>query len=232
MAGAAVVLLSGGLDSATALAIAKADGKTCHALSIAYGQRHIAEVAAARRVARHIGVAEHKALEIDLADIGRCALTDKTLPVPTGPQEGIPPTYVPARNTIFLSLALAWAETLRCDAVYIGINAIDYSGYPDCRPRFIRAFQDLADLATQAGAEGRGCRIVAPLLLLGKADIIRQGAQLGVDYSLTVSCYQADSEGRACGQCDACCLRKQGFAQAGIPDPTVYLNDAGNTPDS
>lgn len=224
MAADAVVLLSGGLDSATTLAIARAAGKTCHALSIAYGQRHIAELAAAHRVARHAGVAEHKILDFNLADISRCALTDKTAPVPIGSQEGIPPTYVPARNTIFLSLALAWAETLACDTIYIGVNAVDYSGYPDCRPRFIQAFQGLADLATQAGVEGRGCRIAAPLLSLSKADIIRKGVRLGVDYSLTVSCYQADKEGRACGQCDSCTFRKQGFAEAGVADPTRYLD--------
>ena len=219
----AVVLLSGGLDSATTLALAKAAGNDCHALSFCYGQRHRAEIAAARRVAGQIGVSQHRIFDLDLAAVARSALTDEAAAVPTTAQDGIPPTYVPARNTVFLSLALAWAETLGCNAIYIGVNAVDYSGYPDCRPEFVRAFQRVADLATRAGVEGRGCRIVTPLIALSKAEIIRRGAALGVDYSLTVSCYQADADGLACGQCDSCRLRKQGFHAAGTADPTRYV---------
>ena len=218
----AVVLLSGGLDSAVTLAVAKADGNVCHALSVAYGQRHISEIVAARRVAQHIGVADHKVLDLDLTGISRSALTDEALSIPTERQDGIPPTYVPARNTILLSLALAWAETLDCDAIYIGVNAVDYSGYPDCRPEFIQSFQNLATLATRTGVEGHHCRILSPLISLSKAEIILKGSRLGVDYSLTVSCYQADEQGRACGRCDSCSFRRQGFIEAGVSDTTRY----------
>jgi len=219
----AVVLLSGGLDSATTLAIAREQGYACHALSLDYGQRHNAELAAARRIAASAGVREHKVIHLGLDAVGGSALTDASIAVPDRPGTGIPVTYVPARNTIFLSLALGWAEVLGALDLFIGVNAVDYSGYPDCRPEFIEAFERLANLATRAGVEdGRRLRIRAPLVALRKADIIRRGVDLGVDYSLTVSCYQADDEGRACGRCDSCRLRAQGFAYAGVPDPTRY----------
>lgn len=218
----AVVLLSGGLDSATALAIARDQGFTCHALSFDYGQRHDAELAAARRVAEHLGVVEHRVMRLDLGSIGGSALTDPAIAVPEAPTEGIPVTYVPARNTVFLSLALGWAEVLGARDIFLGVNAVDYSGYPDCRPAFIEAFERLANLATRAGVEGDYFHIHAPLIEMTKAEIIRTGTRLGVDYGLTVSCYQADENGRACGRCDACRLRAQGFAAAGVPDPTPY----------
>ncbi len=218
----AVVLLSGGLDSATALAVARQQGYACHALSFDYGQRHQAELAAARRVAGHLGVEEHRVLRLGLDQIGGSALTDSSISVPETPQEGIPVTYVPARNTVFLALALGWAEVLGARDLFVGVNAVDYSGYPDCRPAFIEAFEKLANLATKAGVEGDRFHIHAPLIEMSKAEIIRVGTRLGVDYSLTVSCYQADEKGRACGRCDSCRLRAQGFADAGLPDPTRY----------
>ena len=222
MSGKAVVLLSGGLDSATALAVARAQGYACHALSFDYGQRHEAELEAARRVAAQLGVEEHRILRLGLDQIGGSALTDPGIAVPETPQQGIPVTYVPARNTIFLSLALGWAEVLGARDLFIGVNAVDYSGYPDCRPEYIAAFQKLANLATKAGVEGDEFRIHAPLIEMSKAEIIATGTRLGVDYSLTVSCYQADAQGRACGRCDSCRLRAEGFAAAGVPDPTRY----------
>ncbi|MBI5430401.1 MAG: 7-cyano-7-deazaguanine synthase QueC [Nitrosomonadales bacterium] len=218
----AVVLLSGGLDSATVLAMAHAQGYTCYALSVDYGQRHHAELAAAQRVARALGAREHRVVTIDLTGFGGSALTDNRIAVPQQPTEGIPLTYVPARNTIMLSLALAWAEVLQAQAIFIGVNAVDYSGYPDCRPSYIDAFEHMANLATKAAVEGRPLHLHAPLLHLSKAEIIRQGSALGVDYALTVSCYQADEEGRACGVCDSCRLRRAGFEAAGIADPTAY----------
>jgi len=219
----AVVLLSGGLDSATCLAIARAEGYDCHALSFAYGQRHEAELAAARRVAAALGAAQHRVMTIDLAAFGGSALTDASIAVPEAPTPGIPVTYVPARNTIFLSMALAWSEVLGARDIYIGVNAVDYSGYPDCRPAFVEAFERMANLATRAGVEEAArLRIRAPLIELSKAGIIRRGLDLGVDYSLTVSCYQADAQGRACGRCDSCRLRREGFVAAGVPDPTPY----------
>ncbi len=218
----AVVLLSGGLDSATVLAMARDRGYACYALSLDYGQRHHAELAAARRVARQLGAVEHKTIPLDLTAIGGSALTDARIAVPEQPGEGIPVTYVPARNTIFLSLALAWAEVLGAWDLFIGVNAVDYSGYPDCRPEYIQAFQRLCQLATRAGVEGGEFRVQAPLLEMGKADIIRTGISLGVDYALSVSCYAADSAGAACGVCDSCRLRRQGFSDAGIADPTRY----------
>jgi 7-cyano-7-deazaguanine synthase len=218
----AVVLLSGGLDSATVLALAQEQGLQCHALSVHYGQRHSAELAAAARVAGALGAIEHRVMGVDLAGIGGSSLTDISMSVPTAPTVGIPSTYVPARNTLMLSLALGWAEVLEATHVFIGVNAVDYSGYPDCRPEFIAAFQRLAMLATKAGVEGHAIRIEAPLISLSKAEIIREGTRLGVDYSLTVSCYQADEAGRACGRCDSCRLRAEGFAAAGVPDPTHY----------
>jgi 7-cyano-7-deazaguanine synthase len=219
----AVVLLSGGLDSATCLAIAQAEGFRCHALSIAYGQRHATELAAAERVARSLGAAEHRVMPIDLAAFGGSALTDPAIAVPESASSGIPLTYVPARNTVFLSLALAWTEVLGARDIFIGVNAVDYSGYPDCRPEFITAYERMASLATRAAVEGgRAVRIRAPLLNLTKAEIIRRGQALGVDYAQTVSCYQADGEGRACGRCDSCRLRREGFAAAGVADPTRY----------
>lgn len=218
----AVVLLSGGLDSATVLAMARADGYACHALSVRYGQRHDAELDAAARVASRLGAASHRIVGIDLGGIGGSALTDARIPVPESPSEGIPPTYVPARNTIFLALGMGVAEVAGAEDLFIGVNAIDYSGYPDCRPEFIDAFRRLASLATRAAVEGRPLRVHAPLIDLTKAEIIRRGLALGVDYGLTVSCYQADAEGAACGRCDACRLRRDGFAAAGAPDPTRY----------
>ena len=218
----AVVLLSGGLDSATALAIARERGFACHALSVDYGQRHAAELEAARRVARSGGAREHRIMRVDLAGIGGSALTDPSIAVPEQPTQGIPVTYVPARNTIMLALALGWAEVLGAPEIFIGVNVLDSSGYPDCRPEFIAAFGELARLATRAGVEGRACRIEAPLIGWTKAQIIREGTRLGVDYGATVSCYQADGAGRACGRCDACRLRHAGFESAGLPDPTRY----------
>jgi 7-cyano-7-deazaguanine synthase len=218
----AVVLLSGGLDSATCLAIARDQGFDCFAMSFDYGQRHESELRAARNVAEAMGAAAFKVIHINMGDIGGSALTDHSIAVPETPTEGIPVTYVPARNTVFLSLALGWAEVLDADAIFIGVNAVDYSGYPDCRPAFISAFESLANLATKRGVEGRPIRIQAPLLRLTKGQIIEMGTRLGVDYSLTVSCYQADSEGRACGRCDSCRLRRAGFEQAGLQDPTRY----------
>jgi 7-cyano-7-deazaguanine synthase len=218
----AIVLVSGGLDSATALAVAKRDGCACHALSFDYGQRHRAELEAAAHVVQQIGAVEHRIMRIDLAGIGGSALTDSTIAVPETPGAGIPVTYVPARNTLFLALALGWAEVLEARDIYIGVNAVDYSGYPDCRPEFLRAFEALANVATKAGVEGAKVHIRAPLVDLSKAEIIRLGASLGVDYSLTVSCYQADAQGRACGLCDSCRLRRAGFEKAGVRDPTRY----------
>ena len=218
----AVVLLSGGLDSATALAIARARGLECYALSIAYGQRHEAELTAASRVAEALGAREHRVMQVDLAGIGGSALTDRSIAVPETPTEGIPVTYVPARNTIMLSLALGWAEVLGAEHIFIGVNSLDYSGYPDCRPEYVEAFAHLARLATKAGVEGRLCRIEAPLIAWTKERIIREGTALGVDYGMTVSCYQADAGGRACGRCDSCRLRRAGFEAAGIADPTRY----------
>lgn len=219
----AVVLLSGGLDSATALAMAREQGFACHALSLDYGQRHASELAAARRVAAAQGVAEHKIIALDLTQIGGSALTDSSIPVPEAPSQGIPVTYVPARNTVFLALALGWAEVLGAQDLFIGVTAVDYSGYPDCRPEYIAAFERLANLATRAGVEGRPFRVHAPLIDLGKAEIIRVGLKLGVDYAQTLSCYAADGAGRACGRCDSCRLRAAGFAAAGVPDPTRYV---------
>ncbi|MDR1463290.1 MAG: 7-cyano-7-deazaguanine synthase QueC [Azoarcus sp.] len=219
----AVVLLSGGLDSATCLAIARDRGFDAYALSVAYGQRHAAELSAARRVALALGAREHRLAHVELGQFGGSALTDANIAVPEDRESGdIPVTYVPARNTVMLSMALAWAEVLGTGDIFIGVNAVDYSGYPDCRPEFIDAFQTMARLATKAGVEGRPLTIHAPLIELSKAEIIRLGAGLGVDYGLTVSCYQADERGRACGHCDACRLRRGGFAAAGIPDPTAY----------
>ncbi len=219
----AVILLSGGLDSATTLAIARSQGFDCYCLSMNYGQRHSAELDAAKRVAKALGAREHRVMELGLAQFGGSALTDSSIEVPvTGVQDGIPVTYVPARNTIMLSLALAWAEVLGSKDIFVGVNAIDYSGYPDCRPEFIAAFENLANLATKAGVEGAKMTIHAPLIDLTKAEIVRCGTDLGVDYALTVSCYKADSEGCACGLCDSCRLRREGFAAAGLPDPTRY----------
>ena len=218
----AVVLLSGGLDSATALALAREQGFVCYALSVAYGQRHAAELDAARRVAAALGVVDHRIMHVDLANIGGSALTDPSIAVPETVSTGIPVTYVPARNTIMLSLALAWAEVLGASDLFIGVNVLDSSGYPDCRPEFIAAYESLAGVATKAGVEGRRCAIHTPLIRWSKAEIIREGTRLGVDYAQTVSCYQADEQGAACGRCDACRLRRAGFEAAGIPDPTRY----------
>ena len=220
----AVVLVSGGLDSATTLAIARAEGYVCHALSFDYGQRHRAELSAANHVARVQGALEHRTMRIDFAGIGGSALTDNSIAVPenVASNGGIPVTYVPARNTVFLSLALGWTEVLNAADIFIGVNAVDYSGYPDCRPEFIKSFETLATLATKAGVEGTRFKIHAPLISLTKAQIIQRGMSLGVDYSLTVSCYQADNEGRACGKCESCRLRREGFIAAGVADPTRY----------
>ena len=218
----AVVLLSGGLDSATVLAIARSRGFECYALSVDYGQRHVAELNAARQVATRLGAHEHRVMRVDLAGIGGSALTDHTLEVPQAPTDGIPVTYVPARNTIMLSLALGWAEVLGARDIFAGVNAVDYSGYPDCRPEFIAAFEQLAACATKAGVEGNPCRIHTPLIAMSKAGIVAEGTRLGLDFSVTVSCYQADGEGRACGRCDSCRIRAAGFAAAGVPDPTRY----------
>lgn len=222
MSNKAVVLLSGGLDSTTVLAQAIADGYEVYALSFDYGQRHDAELDAARRIAADLGVHEHKVVPINLSSIGGSALTDPSIDVPTNEPGGIPVTYVPARNTVFLSIALGWAEVLEAQDIFIGVSALDYSGYPDCRPEYISAYERLANLATKMGVEGRHINIRTPLINLTKAATIELGARLGVDYSLTVSCYQADEEGRACGSCDSCRLRKKGFAEAGVPDPTRY----------
>lgn len=219
----AVVLLSGGLDSATCLAIARDMGFETYALSVAYGQRHAAELAASRRVAAALGATAHRTASVDLGQFGGSALTDASIAVPEdGAGDGIPVTYVPARNTVMLSIALAWTEVLGAHDIFVGVNAVDYSGYPDCRPAFIEAFENMANLGTKIGVEGARIRIHAPLITLSKADIIRRGLALGVDYGLTVTCYQADERGRACGRCEACRLRAAGFAAAGVPDPTPY----------
>lgn len=222
MATRAVVLLSGGLDSATVLAMARASGRECLALSVDYGQRHRCELAAAARVARDLGAREHRVITLDYGQLGGSALTDPAIEVPTSPGDGIPVTYVPARNTVMLALALGHAEVAAAAEIHIGVNAVDYSGYPDCRPAFIAAFEHLAGLATRAGIEGHPLRVVAPLIDLSKAEIIRRGHALGIDYGTTVSCYAPDEEARACGACDACRLRRAGFAAAGIDDPTRY----------
>ena len=218
----AVVLLSGGLDSATVLALARQQGYACYALSVDYGQRHHAELVAAQRVAQVLGALEQRVIKVDLTGFGGSALTDERIAVPVHASQGIPLTYVPARNTIMLSLALAWAEVLQAQHIFIGVNAVDYSGYPDCRPEFIEAFEHMANVATKAAIEGKKLSVHAPLLHLSKADIIKIGTKFGVDYGLTVSCYQADAEGRACGQCDSCRLRRAGFDMAGLADPTRY----------
>jgi 7-cyano-7-deazaguanine synthase len=218
----AIVLLSGGLDSATVLAIARSQHYECYALSIEYGQRHRAELDAARRIAAALGAHEHRTMRVDLAGIGGSALTDAKLPVPEVLAPGIPVTYVPARNTLFLSLALGWAEVIGAGDIFVGVNSVDFSGYPDCRPAFIKAFEQLAQVATKAGVEGGRFQIHAPLIQMSKADIIRAGSRLGVDFGATVSCYQATADGRACAKCDSCRLRAAGFAAANIPDPTAY----------
>ncbi len=218
----AVVLLSGGLDSVTALAMAIEQGYECYTLSFNYGQRHNAELVAAEKLSKLNGAIEHKVINIDLQAIGGSALTDNTIDVPEEHHEGIPVTYVPARNTVFLSIALGWAEVLSAESIVIGVNAVDYSGYPDCRPEFIAAFEQLANVATKAGVEGQKITIQSPLMKMTKGDIINEGIRLGIDYSQTISCYQADSEGLACGKCDSCHFRLEGFNQAGISDPTRY----------
>jgi len=220
----AIILLSGGLDSATVLAIARDAGYACHALSLDYGQRHTAELTAAARVASSLGAVEHRVVRLGLGDFGGSALTDSAIAVPEQPTDGIPVTYVPARNTVMLSLALAWAEVLKSRDIFIGVNAVDYSGYPDCRPEFIKAFEHMANLATRAGVEGQALRVHAPLQYLSKAQIIQRGGELGVDYAQTVSCYQANEAGQACGRCDACRLRREGFLAARLQDPTRYAN--------
>jgi len=220
----AVILVSGGLDSTTVLAMAKAAGYACYTLSFDYGQRHSAELFAAERVSAELGDVEHKVVKLNLDSIGGSALTDTSIAVPEEATEGIPITYVPARNTVFLSIALGWAEVLGASDIFIGVNAVDYSGYPDCRPEFISAFEAVANLATRAGVEGQPLTVHAPLISMGKGDIIRAGIRLGVDYALTVSCYQATAEGLACGKCDSCRLRAQGFKDAGVEDPTHYLS--------
>ncbi|OIR11539.1 7-cyano-7-deazaguanine synthase [mine drainage metagenome] len=218
----AVVLLSGGLDSATVLAMARAQGFECYALSVDYGQRHHAELAAARQVAQALGAREHRVVNINLTGFGGSALTDSSIAVPESASSGIPLTYVPARNTIMLSLALAWAEVLKSQDIFFGVNAVDYSGYPDCRPEYVEAFERMANLATKAAVEGKPLTLHAPLLHLSKGEIIREGVRLGVDFGITVSCYQADEQGRACGRCDSCRLRREGFQSAGVPDSTRY----------
>ncbi len=224
----AVVLLSGGLDSATVLAIARSEGFACYCLSVDYGQRHRAELGAAARVAKSLGAREHRVVKLDLTTFGGSALTDGNIPVPVdGIKDGIPVTYVPARNTILLSLALAWAEVLSARHIFFGANAVDYSGYPDCRPEYMRAFETMANLATKAAVEGAKLTLHTPIIGLGKADIIRRGRALGVDYALTVSCYQADGDGRACGRCDSCRLRRAGFETASGADPTRYQAGQG-----
>lgn len=219
----AVVLVSGGLDSSTVLALARQQGFDCYALSFDYGQRHRAELRAAEITAKSLGATEHKTVKLDLASIGGSALTDNRIAVPEQSSEGIPVTYVPARNTVFLAIALGWAEVLGANDIFIGVNAVDYSGYPDCRPEYVAAFQSMANLATRAGVEGQTLRINTPLINLSKAEIIRKGIAAGVNYSETVSCYQATDKGLACGKCDSCRLRKIGFEEAGIPDPTRYF---------
>ena len=226
----AIVLLSGGLDSATALAIARSEGFVCRTLAVAYGQRHAAELVAAARISRELGAVEHRQMQVDLAGIGGSALTDNAIAVPESPTTGIPITYVPARNTVLLSLALGWAEVAGARDIFIGVNAVDYSGYPDCRPEFISAFQSMAQLATRAGVEGTQVRIRAPLQNLSKGEIIQAGSRLGVNYAMTVSCYQATRDGRACGRCDSCRLRREGFITAGVPDPTRYESGIIRTP--
>ncbi len=218
----AVVLLSGGLDSATVLAIARSEGYETYALSVSYGQRHAAELKAAERVAQRLGAKALQRMQVNLDAVGGSALTDRSIAVPETPGSGIPVTYVPARNTLFLSLSLGWAEVLGATDLFIGVNAVDYSGYPDCRPEFVQAFETLANLATKAGVEGARFKVHTPLIQLAKAEIIRRGAALGVDFAETVSCYQADDEGRACGRCDSCRIRREGFEAAGIADPTRY----------
>ena len=222
----AVVLLSGGLDSATVLAIARSQGFACYCLSLDYHQRHVAELKAAEKIAKALGAVAHRTAQLDLSMFGGYALTDSGIDVPQAPTEGIPVTYVPARNTIMLSLALAWAEVLDARDIFIGVNALDYSGYPDCRKEYVDAFQRMANLATKSAVEGRTITIHAPLIDLSKAQIIQQGSRLGVDYGMTVSCYQADAQGRACGLCDSCRFRREGFAASGFPDPTPYQNSA------
>jgi 7-cyano-7-deazaguanine synthase len=222
----AVVLLSGGLDSATCLALARNQGRECHTVSFDYGQRHRAELIAAERLAASLGARSHRVVQLGLDTIGGSALTDSQIAVPEAAAEGIPVTYVPARNTVFLALALGLAEVLEANEIHIGVNAVDYSGYPDCRPDFISAFQTLADLATKAGTEGHGPRIVTPLMTLSKGEIIQSGIGAGLDYALTVSCYQANEQGEACGRCDSCRLRREGFLQAGVTDPTRYQQGA------
>ncbi len=219
----AVILLSGGLDSVTTLAIAQQQGFECYTLSFDYGQRHDVELKAATKISKKMGAKQHKVIAINLRSIGGSALTDNTIDVPDHHEEGIPVTYVPARNTVFLSIALGWAEVLKAEAIFVGVNAVDYSGYPDCRPEFIEAFEKLANLATKTGVEGQQLTVHAPLITMTKAEIIQKGSALGVDYSQTISCYQANNEGKACGKCDSCRFRKQGFEQAGIADPTLYI---------
>lgn len=219
----AVVLLSGGLDSATVLALARENGRECFALSVRYGQRHAAELQAAQRIAKALGAARHEIVDVDLSRFGGSALTDPSIDVPASTESSrIPVTYVPARNTILLSLALGWAEVLGAEEIHFGANCVDYSGYPDCRPEYVAAFERLAALATKAGVEGRPIRVQAPIIAMSKAQIIHEGQRLGVDFSWTVSCYQADDEGRACGRCDACRIRREGFEAAGVADPTRY----------
>jgi 7-cyano-7-deazaguanine synthase len=218
----AVVLLSGGLDSATALAIARSRGLECRTLAVSYGQRHAVELEAAALLSKQLGAVEHRQMNVDLAAIGGSALTDPSLAIPDRPTAGIPVTYVPARNTLFLALALGWAEVCEARDIYIGVNAVDYSGYPDCRPEFIEGFENLAAVATRSGVEGARFRIQAPLMTMSKGEIIRAGRALGVDYAATVSCYSADAQGRACGRCESCRLRREGFIAAGLADPTRY----------
>lgn len=219
----AIILFSGGLDSTTCLAIAKSQGYQCYALSFSYGQKHSSELQAAKRIAKNGDDLLHRVIDLDLGSFGGSALTDDSIDVPTEDTIGIPVTYVPARNTVFLSVALAWAEVLEADAIFAGVNAVDYSGYPDCRPEYIQAFQNMADLATKAGIEGRGVKIETPLIDLTKVEIIQIGNQLGVDYAQTVSCYKADDNGRACGECDSCKIRRAAFENAGVDDPTLYV---------
>lgn len=221
----AIILISGGLDSSVTLAIAKDLGFDCYGLSFDYKQRHISELTAAKNIARAIGVTEHKIINIDLTQIGGSALTDNKIAVPIKPSDGIPITYVPARNTLFLSYAIAWAEIINACNIFIGVNIVDYSGYPDCRPEYIKAFEKLASLATKAGTEGIKFNIHTPLIKLNKAEIIKKGVSLNTDFSLTVSCYQADKEGRACGVCDSCRFRRDGFTNANVSDPTIYQNN-------
>jgi 7-cyano-7-deazaguanine synthase len=219
----AVVLLSGGLDSATVLAMARAEGYACYTLSFDYGQRHRIELAAAEKIAQALGSADHRLVRLDLSWMGGSALLDASIPVPDSPSEGIPVTYVPARNTVFLAMALGWAEVQSAQEIFIGANAVDYSGYPDCRPAYMAAFEHVANLATRAGVEGQRLRLHTPLMHMRKHEIIRRGVELGVDYALTSSCYAPDARGRACGKCDSCRLRAAGFREAGVPDPTPYV---------